>query len=84
MQGQKCNSNDIGDVVRGCLGKTVDSPPAEVLGWKIGNHRDRKLTFKDRKTKISRDFPDNEAARSFVTWAPHGYLGRFEIRRASV
>ncbi|GBN77213.1 hypothetical protein AVEN_177906-1 [Araneus ventricosus] len=38
-----------------------------MLGWKIGIRCARKLRFKDHKRKISRDFPDNEVARSFMS-----------------
>ncbi|GBN32194.1 hypothetical protein AVEN_113850-1 [Araneus ventricosus] len=69
MRSRKCNPDEIG----GLLWTSQENrrqPPAEVLGWKIGIHRDQKLTFIEHKHKISHDFPDNEFERSFTTWAP--------------
>ncbi|GBM79656.1 hypothetical protein AVEN_62402-1 [Araneus ventricosus] len=71
MQVLKCNPNEIGGLL-GVFQENRRQSPAEVLRWKIGIHRDFKLSFKYHKCKISYSFPDNEAARSFVTWALHG------------
>ncbi|GBM52264.1 hypothetical protein AVEN_163434-1 [Araneus ventricosus] len=49
--------------VRGCRSR---QPPEEVLGWKIGIHRDRKMIFKDQKLQVSYDLSDNEVARSVL------------------